>query len=118
MARNVIRVAPFHSSLGKPRTFSWKSGCFFSSWQRNFNLAFTFGSGITAAQFNTPAQTAAFATAIEDSLTIDATVTNVVATDIARRRLKRRQLLQSGGVDVSYDLQVAILDDGMRILIL
>jgi len=64
-------------------------------------------SGITAAQFNTPAQTAAFATAVESSLTIDATVTNVVASNIVRRRLTRRTLLQSG-VDVSYDLQVAI----------
>ena len=64
-------------------------------------------TGITADQFNTPAQTAAFATAIEASLTIDAEVTNVVATNTARRR----RLLQSG-VDVSYDLQVAIPDDG------
>ena len=64
-------------------------------------------SGITADQFNTPAQTAAFATAVESSLTIDATVTNVVASNIVRRRLTHRTLLQSG-VDVSYDLQVAI----------
>ena len=70
-------------------------------------------TGISAAQFNTPAATAAFATNIEDSLTIDATVTNVVATDRAGRRLKqRRELLQSDTVDVSYDLQVEIPDDG------
>ena len=64
-------------------------------------------TGITAAQFNTPAQTAAFATAVEDSLTIDATVTNVVATPLARRRLSGRKLLQSG-IDVSYTLQVEL----------
>ena len=62
--------------------------------------------GITADQFNTPAQAAAFATAVETSLTIDASVTNAVATDIGRR-LARRQLLHSG-VDVSYDLQTKI----------
>ena len=69
-------------------------------------------TGITAAQFNTPAATAAFATNIQDSLTIDATVTNVVATDTTGRRLKRRRELLQSGVDVSYELQVAIPDDG------
>ena len=69
-------------------------------------------TGISAAQFNTPAATAAFATNIEDSLTIDATVTNVVATDSTGRRFKRRRELLQSGVDVSYDLQVAIPDDG------
>ena len=65
-------------------------------------------TGITAAEFNTPAQTAAYATAIEDSLTVDPEVTNVVATSIARRRLpSSRQLLQCG-IDVSYTLQMAI----------
>ena len=41
-----------------------------------------------------PAQTAAFAQAVEDSLSVDADVTDVVATDITRRRLTRRQLMQ------------------------
>ena len=68
-------------------------------------------SGITAEQFNTPEQTAAFAQAVEASLSVDATVTNVVATNTARRRLARRELLQSG-VDVSYTLQMAI-ENGM-----
>ena len=68
-------------------------------------------SGITAEQFNTPEQTAAFVQAVEASLSVDATVTNVVATNTARRRLARRELLQSG-VDVSYTLQMAI-ENGM-----
>lgn len=61
-------------------------------------------NGITALEFNTPDQQAIFAQAVEDSLTVDATVTNVEATDISRRR---RQLLQSG-VEISYTLQMAI----------
>ena len=64
-------------------------------------------SGVSKDEFNTPENTAAFARDVEDSLTVDAVVTNVVASDVARRRLARRQLLQSG-VDVSYDLQMAI----------
>ena len=43
-------------------------------------------TGITAAQFNTDANKAAFKTAVEDSLTIYATVTNIVAIDASRRR--------------------------------
>ena len=66
-------------------------------------------TGVTAADFQTPAQQASFASAIESSLTIDATVTNIVATNIARRRLTIRTLLQSG-VDVSYDLVVVIAE--------
>ena len=58
-------------------------------------------------RFPTPAQQASFASAIESSLTIDATVTNIVATNAARRRLAIRKLLQSGVV-VDYDLEVVI----------
>ena len=65
--------------------------------------------GISAAQFNNPTQTAAFATAIEGTLTIDAVVQNVVATDISLPL--RRKLLQSG-VDVSYDVLVDVPDVG------
>ena len=57
------------------------------------------------------AEAAAFVQAVEASLSVDATVTNVVATNTARRRLARRELLQSG-VDVSYTLQMAI-ENGM-----
>ena len=72
-------------------------------------------SGITAAQFNTPTQTAAFATAVESSLTIDATVINVVAQNINNRRLTSRKLLQvTQEIDVSFDLQVAIQAGWMR----
>ena len=68
---------------------------------------------ITAAQFNTPEQTAAFALAVEDSLTLDVKVINVVATNLVRRRLSRRQLLQGfsqPGIDIGYTLQMAIQD--------
>ena len=64
-------------------------------------------AGITADRFNTPAQTGAFASAVENSLTVDATVTDVEATNIADRRLSGRKLLQSE-IDVSYTLQMAI----------
>ena len=60
-------------------------------------------TGITADEFDGDV----FAQAVEDSLTVEAEVTNVVATNIARRRLTSRQLLQSG-IDVSYTLQMAI----------
>lgn len=53
---------------------------------------------------------AGFKEAVEASLTVDAEVTNVVATDVARRRLLRRQLLQAK-VDVAYTLQVPIAAD-------
>jgi hypothetical protein len=64
-------------------------------------------TGVTAADFATPAQQANFASAIESSLTIDATVTNIVATPVTRRRLTLRKLLQSGVV-VNYDLEVVV----------
>ena len=68
-------------------------------------------SGTTADQFNRPEKTVIFAQAVEDSLTVQAEVTNVVATDIVRRSLSRRQLLQSG-INVDYTLQMAIETGG------
>lgn len=71
-------------------------------------------SGLTAEQFNTPAQKVAFARAVEDALTVDADVTNVVATNVARRRLSRRQLQPTNVIDVDYTLQVAIAEGAFR----
>ena len=63
-------------------------------------------TGVTAAQFNTADQKAAFAQAVEASLSDSAEVMNAVATDVARRRLGGRKLQQNGNaIVVSYTLK-------------
>lgn len=62
-------------------------------------------TGVSAAEFNTPENKAAFEAVVEASLTIKAFVINVVATDISS--LRRRRLLVSEIV-VTYDLEVKV----------
>ena len=71
-------------------------------------------TGVTAAQFNTADQKAAFAQAVEASLSDSAEVMNAVATDVARRRLGGRKLQQNGNaIVVSYTLKKTMAEGSM-----
>ena len=100
-------------TLRRPQRMS-RGGPTFNSCSPYVNLSPTTTTtlllpGMTAAQFNTPTQTASFAQAVQESLTVDADVTNVNATNVVRRRLAHRQLT-TGEIDVSYTLQMRIIE--------
>merc|ERR1719453_1673830 len=62
-------------------------------------------AGISAAEFNTDSKKAAFKKAVEDSLKVPATVKNIVAVDVSRRRR-----LLSSQIDVTYTLEMKVAD--------